>query len=487
MYNESRTAAFFFVLFVTTSTFYLHSLVLSVVFQTYIQASTEIHERSILDREEAIELAFDSLQSVSDIEFDEEEEYGRLVGLAILEKVLRKMRPHYNAMKIHALLEILDPTGQRIIDFPTFRTKIRQALNTSIRSTPSKTPFAFLIELVAALVAVSNFIYVILLTSEFEADWFDFITFPAGFLITLLGVLELLVRFNPFRILDYAPTTRLNSTFDGLAAVAATISCYGIYRHFTAGRYTIELLLTGRAIDLIRVMRFFQIFRDVVHRSAVVFPALAGPVALVVSTHHLFVYSGMAIWGGAIQVGEHEGEITPLYDLNNFNSYWEGLVTMFQILVINDWHAIAEVYLYSTSWSSPYIVYPFFVGANLIAVCIMLNCLTAFFVGAFVTKLEGASKEDQEEVFTTVQKQREFQIDTSMRSMKRVSSSRKLLVDDSTRSIEEEDVVEFDVFEREGFDKIMRTVAGEDDDDGDEVAKELCKTLELFENLSPER
>lgn len=132
---------------------------------------------------------------------------------------------------------------------------------------------------------------------------------------------------------------------------------------------------------MIRIMRFFPMFRDVVRRSSDVFPALAGPVALVVSSIHIFTYIGIALWAGAIEVGSHSDLITPLYDMNNFNSYQEGMVTMFQVLVVNDWHAIAEVFLYATRSSSPYIVYPFFVVGNLINVSIMLNCLTAFFVG----------------------------------------------------------------------------------------------------------
>lgn len=135
----------------------------------------------------------------------------------------------------------------------------------------------------------------------------------------------------------------------------------------------------GRAVDMIRVMRFFQIFRDVVRRSSDVVPALLGPIALVLTMLHIFVYIGMAFWGGAIEVGVLD-QITPLYDLNNFNSYLEGMVTMFQVLVVNDWHAIAEVFLYANRCSSPTIVYPFFILGNLFGVSILLNVITAFFV-----------------------------------------------------------------------------------------------------------
>jgi hypothetical protein len=105
--------------------------------------------------------------------------------------------------------------------------------------------------------------------------------------------------------------------------------------------HALEYILMGRALDMVRVMRFFQIFRDVVRRSSDVLPALLGPITLIATMLHIFVYIGLAFWGDAIQVGKLKN-ITPLYDLNNFNSYLEGLVTMFQVLVVNDWHAIGK-------------------------------------------------------------------------------------------------------------------------------------------------
>jgi hypothetical protein len=42
MYSEAAVNSLFFVVFIITCTFYYHSLVLSVVFQTYIQAITEV-------------------------------------------------------------------------------------------------------------------------------------------------------------------------------------------------------------------------------------------------------------------------------------------------------------------------------------------------------------------------------------------------------------------------------------------------------------
>lgn len=335
------------------------------------------------DREDAMRLAFLALESIpADDPENQSQKNAQVVKIAHVRKTLQQVRPHYSPLKINALIEIVDPSNQKVIDYPSFRTKIRQALNASIRSTRTASTFSVICELVASIVAVLNCIYVITFSSVFDPMWFEKITFPAGCIITVLGAFELLARLGHVKLFSFTPITRLNATFDGLAALAAIISFYGIFNYVTGRPHGLELLLIGRSIDMIRVMRFFPIFRDVVRRSGDVFPALAGPLALVWSSVHLFCYLGMALWNGAIIIGDYEKDgIEPLYDYNNFNSYTEGLVTMFQVLVVNDWHAIAYVFLFASRCSHPYIVYPFFVGANLLCVSIMLNCLTAFFVG----------------------------------------------------------------------------------------------------------
>lgn len=238
------------------------------------------------------------------------------------------------------------------------------------------------IEWIAVLVAASNFVYVILVTSDFSPIWFNSTTVLVGCVITFFGLLELLVRFNPLRIPNFTPITRLNATFDGLALTGALVSCLGIVQYMIGFERATDYILMGRAIDMIRMMRFSQIFRDVVRRSADVLPAMAGPVLLVLTTIHVFVSLGIALWGGAIdpEIFSLNEELTPLYYLNNFNSYMEGLVTVFNVLVVNDWHAIAQVFLFSERCSSPYIVYPFFVLALCCSVFICLNVITAFFV-----------------------------------------------------------------------------------------------------------
>lgn len=508
MYQKTHWSAIFFILFIVVIVFYMHSLVLSVVFQTYQQATLEIHERSVTDRENAILLAFASLKKQfqqdtrklqSHRQQSGEDERSAspsqsVIALYLVRETLEKLRPHYNAYKINALVEIFDTTNDNDMDFSTFRAKIRQALNASIRTARVASPLSMSIELAAVVVALVNFLYVIMLTSSFSEKWFDESELEIGAVITIAGLVELVMRANPLNVPNFTPMTRFNPVFDGLAILAASISSFGIVMSLLDRAAAIEYILMGRAVDMVRVMRFFQFFREVVRRSSEVLPALAGPMILIMTMLHAFCYIGMAFWGGAIVVGElNEDEITPLYDLNNFNSYLEGLVTMFQVLVVNDWHAIAEVFLHASRCARPEIVYPFFITGNLVGVSILLNVVTAFFVEAFVyTKLSGGDGGTDGGASGA----KDFSIKTSENTgVRRITSSHSLtkLGDDSSDahdadsegSDDSSEVFHFDILEREGYDKIIQTVSGLQDQD--DFARNVCKHLELFESLSPGR
>ena len=224
---------------------------------------------------------------------------------------------------------------------------------------------------------------------------------------------------------------------------------------------------------MMRFIRFFAIFRDIVRRSADVIPAISGPLLLIISVMHIFTYVGMMIWGGAVEVGAHADSIEPFYDLNNFNDYTSGIVTMFQVLVVNDWHAIAAVFLHADKCSSPAVVYPFFIGANIVSVSILLNVLTAFFVGAFVVTRVESSHDNQNQA-----------LNISVRSFNIAFINARSSQGSVEKPYDERRDTEFQAFERQGFDKIMETVAGENQTEMG-WSKRICEILETFESLTP--
>lgn len=377
VYSSEKINAIFFVVFIVVCVFYLHSLILSVVFQVFIQAATEVHDRSSVDKEDSMRCCYQGLS-----EWQMQLGFGPDVSCDIVREMLAKLRPHYGDMKLDILMELINPSKKRFIGYNDFRTTLREALQFSVRSTRKASIFGNGIEMVSIVVTVVNFLFVALLTSRYQAEWFNASMVTIGSLITVSCFAELAMRFN-FCTLTYYPMARLNAVFDSFAAIGAMLSFFGIFLYIARGNQkALNYLYTGRAVDMIRSMRFFPMFGEVVERSIHVAPALIGPVLLVFTTVHVFVYIGMLLWGGQVDAEELSTSeyLQAYYSLNNFNSYPEGLVTVFNVMVVNDWHEIARVFLFAERFSQPYIVYTYFVVVVLIAVCIMLNVITAFFV-----------------------------------------------------------------------------------------------------------
>lgn len=188
-------------------------------------------------------------------------------------------------------------------------------------------------------------------------------------------------------------------------------------------------------------------------------------------------------------------------DLNSFNSYQEGIVTMFQVLFVDNWPLLAETFLLANRCSSPFIVYSFFVAAYFAGVSVMLNVLTSFFLEAFVLK----SNEDADgpaESTAVVHMDRESKNGLDQhgpRSYNEVHRTERLEQkksrtkprsdnsdhDADSEGSSESGVFEFDVYERNGMDKLVEMSTGTFRQDF--ISQHICSYLEIFESLAPGR
>ena len=211
-------------------------------------------------------------------------------------------------------------------------------------------------------------------------------------------------------------------------------------------------------------------------RSSEVIPALLGPILLIISAMHIFTYLGMAIWGGKVVCGTNP-DLTPYYDMNNFNTYLSGVITLFQVLVVNDWHAIALVFILPAGHTvTNALVYPFFIVANLSLTSVLLNVMIAFFVNAFVTK--------------ATEKRMLFGADQGGARKYTSGLENSILSKDSNAGIDSEadvdqSIAAITISERQGFDNILKTIAREGSEDGEESAARIgSQMLQAFEELS---
>lgn len=167
---------------------------------------------------------------------------------------------------------------------------------------------------------------------------------------------------------------------------------------------------------------------------------------------------------------------------------------------------MSAVYFFADRHSSPMIVYPFFIGSLFLMVSIMVNVIIAFFVESFVTKTTDSADEPHGEETKMQPRKSNFKIQNSENTnVKRIRSTENLsslsfidgdeddLFSMTSRSMHSagsnvaSNYAAFDIYEREGFDQIMRTVTGIYDADQEAFAQSVCNYLERFEALTSYR
>ena len=111
--------------------------------------------------------------------------------------------------------------------------------------------------------------------------------------------------------------------------------------------------------------------------------SLGGPMIMIATAFHVFCYIGMFAWFG--QVGPWLKDVgSELYYLNSFNSYLEGLVTLFNLLAVNDWHQIALLYTnekVGSRWN-----YLYFIIFNIFVSELLVSIIVGYFVTGFINE-----------------------------------------------------------------------------------------------------
>ena len=108
IYAESPVNALFFVIFIVVCVFYLHSLTLSVVFQVFIQAASEVYTRAGAEKDECIHCAFLALSSIRP---STQTNTRQPVHRDDIKMVLRKVKPHYNSPKVRYKFDHVLPSS----------------------------------------------------------------------------------------------------------------------------------------------------------------------------------------------------------------------------------------------------------------------------------------------------------------------------------------------------------------------------------------
>ncbi|KAK8949371.1 Two pore calcium channel protein 1 [Platanthera zijinensis] len=151
----------------------------------------------------------------------------------------------------------------------------------------------------------------------------------------------------------------------------------------------IRYLLIARMLRLIRLLLHVQQYRAFVATFLTLIPSLMPYLGIIFCVLCIYCSIGVQLFGGIVNAGNARLEATDLFEndylLFNFNDYPNGMVVLFNLLVMGNWQAWMQSYrdLTGTSWSLVY-----FISFYLITVLLLLNLVIAFVLEAFFAEME---------------------------------------------------------------------------------------------------
>ncbi|XP_028761689.1 two pore calcium channel protein 1B [Neltuma alba] len=166
---------------------------------------------------------------------------------------------------------------------------------------------------------------------------------------------------------------------------------------FSNGEW-IRYLLLARMLRLIRLLMHVQQYRAFVATFLTLIPSLMPYLGTIFCILCIYCSLGVQIFGGIVNAGNPKLEATGLADndylLFNFNDYPSGMVTLFNLVVMGNWHIWMQSYkeLTGTSWS-----YLYFISFYLITILLLLNLVVAFVLEAFFAEMELETSADTRE------------------------------------------------------------------------------------------
>ena len=115
---------------------------------------------------------------------------------------------------------------------------------------------------------------------------------------------------------------------------------------------------------------------------------LIGPfttlLGVLMTVFYVFSILGGFIFGGKVdanlpQILANDG-VSTIYIYNNFNDFGSGIVTLFELMIVNNWQVIVEMFIDATGISA---VRWFFIFFYFFSVTVALNIVVAFALDLF--------------------------------------------------------------------------------------------------------
>ncbi|XP_037081801.1 two pore calcium channel protein 1-like [Pollicipes pollicipes] len=209
-------------------------------------------------------------------------------------------------------------------------------------------------------------------------------------------MLEILLKMYTFGFREFFD--RLWNLFDFAViggAFIISIARLAIGVEAERNRLVLDVLLLFRVLRVVKLMDSVAIFRVVLRTIASFSRSIVTYCGVLFCLFYFFALLGMELFAGRVQTapfgpglptgcGDRRLQHTDFgrlqYCANNFNSLPSALAVLFELMVVNQWHVIANGFsAVSSRWARLY-----FVAFHLCCVVLVLNIFTAFILEAFL-------------------------------------------------------------------------------------------------------
>lgn len=408
-YTASNWSAIFFVIFLIFGLYFLMNVILAVVYNTFHLYTQRMAERNLRNQCLALCAAFDVLANNEGRPIEE-----RFIDLQRWKEFSEYVRP--KLLFRHSLLIFYaldrDGTGQLSFDDWSYVCEyidvsisgdrdfkmLRRGQSNVLGSDMLGSAFASLkLRLRRALrTAASERIFdtVVLCNAIFIVWMFDrrargHDTSDLQFvnkLFLAFFVTEIALKVYAFGFRQY-----LKDHFNKLDFVVTLVS---FVAESIGHLPKVSSITVFRLVRLFRIMRTLKRFRVIFVTLRQVLPAFQGVFGVLMCVYYAFAVAGMELFAGKITRDKKLPELkdTPWvaddYWENNFNRLSNSFVTLWELMVVNNWYIIMEAYAtVTTRWARL-----FFVAFYFVTVVVVLNAIVAFVLEGFLSQYKHATR-----------------------------------------------------------------------------------------------
>merc|ERR1711924_283830 len=149
-------------------------------------------------------------------------------------------------------------------------------------------------------------------------------------------------------------------------------------------RTVVKHVLLIRTLRLLRLLTAFRRFQEIYVTFGNLLPAFSTLFGMLLALFCFYAQLGVQLFGGAVYRG-NPGLSPPAfpdsYYVNNFNDFASGVVTLFELLVVNNWYVIMDgvvAAVDNNQWARAY-----FISWYVLAVIVVTNLVVAFILEGF--------------------------------------------------------------------------------------------------------